>query len=284
MRHAVDSEFGGLLTCIEDNGRLQSTVKYLWSQTRGLWTFSALYRRIENRPEWLKVAHGLFDFCRRAGMDENECCRFRTARDGSPIDGPLSIVTDCFAIYGMVEYARATGNFEALDIAGRTYRSVDRRLRSGKPFGTAPYPLPVGMKAHRYSMQCSLMFHELGSPLGLPDILESAADHSRQVMEHFVRPEHRALVEYVNLDGSFSDSPPGRTMVPDHGIESLWFQLQFNRESGRKHTNGCILEAMAWCIDRARDEEFGGLLLGLDIFGRTPTFWQGLVEWVQMQN
>ena len=273
-RHAVDLEHGGLLTCIADDGRLQSTDKYMWSQTRGLWTFSALYRRIEKRSEWLEVAHGLFNFCRRVGVDNDDCWRFRTTRDGIPIDGPLSIVTDCFAIYGMIEYARATGRSEALDLAERTYRSIERRLRSGKPFGTAPYPLPAGMKAHRYSMQCSLMFHELGTQLGREDILDSAADHSRQIMEHYLRPEHRALVEYVNLDGTFSDSPAGRAMVPGHGIESLWFQLQINRETGRNQNNPRVLEAMAWCIERGWDEEFGGLMLGLDIFGRNPPFWQ----------
>src|SRR5947207_11369485 len=89
MHHAIDEQCGGLMTCVDDDGRIQSTDKYIWSQARGLWTFSALYRRIENRSEWLDVAHGLFNFCRDFGRDEEGWWRFRTARDGQTTDGPL---------------------------------------------------------------------------------------------------------------------------------------------------------------------------------------------------
>jgi len=274
MRHGVDERHGGLLTCLDDAGGMVSTDKYMWSQTRALWTFSALYRRIEARAEWLAVAHGLFDFCRRFGMDENDCWRFRTTREGEPLDGLLSIVTDCFAIYGMVEYARITGSTEAVEIARRTFRSVHARLDSGRPFGTAPYPLPAGMKAHRYSMQCSLVFHELGTLAEDPEIRDAAWRHTRQILDHFVRPEHRAVVEYVNVDGTFSDTPPGRAMVPGHGIESMWFQLQIFRERGLTDEQGLVLRAMEWCLERGWDAEYGGLFLGLDIFGREPPFWK----------
>ena len=57
-RHAVDREQGGLFSCIDDAGKVQSTDKYMWSQCRGLWTFSALHRRMGRRPEWLEIARG----------------------------------------------------------------------------------------------------------------------------------------------------------------------------------------------------------------------------------
>jgi N-acylglucosamine 2-epimerase len=274
MRHAIDRTHGGLLTCLADDGRILSTDKYLWSQARALWTFSALYRRIERRPEWLEVARGLYDFCRRFGVGEDGCWRFRVSREGVPIDGPLAIVVDCFAIFGMVEFARATGEAEALEIARRAYVSIEDRLNSGKPFGTAPYPLPLGMKGHRYSMQCSLAFHELGSALGDAQILEASRRHTRQILDHYARPEHRALVEYVNLDGSFSDTPAGRTMVPGHGIESMWFQLQIFRESQRRDETSRVLGIMEDCLERAWDPLHGGLLLALDIFDRGEPFWK----------
>jgi N-acylglucosamine 2-epimerase len=274
MRHAVDEDFGGLLTCIGDDGRILSTDKFMWSQTRALWLFSALYRRIERRADWLAVARQLYEFCRRYGMDDDDCWRFRTSRQGEPIDGPLSIVTDCFAIYGLTEFARATGEAEPVALACRTFASVERRLNSGRPFGTAPYPLPTGMKAHRYSMQCSLMYHELATLTGDEAIRERSRCHSHQILHHFLRPEHRAIVEYTNCDGSFSDSPAGRTMVPGHGIEAMWFQLQIARETGDYSDLDRILAGMEWCCQRGWDPEYGGLFLGLDIFGREPPFWQ----------
>lgn len=272
--HAVDEKHGGLMTCIDDTGKIISTDKYMWSQTRALWVFSALYRRIEPRKEWLEIAHQLFRFCHDFGMDEEDCWRFRTSREGAPIDGPLSIVTDCFAIYGLVEYAKITGEKDATQMALRSFRSIEKRIRIGKPFGTAPYPLPDGMKGHRYAMQCSLMFHELGVFLENEEILGAALRYTHQILNEYVRPEHEALVEYVNRDGSFSDTPAGRAMVPGHGIESMWFQLQIFRERGLTERRDEILRVMKWCLQRGWDPLYGGLFLGLDIFGKEPPFWK----------
>jgi N-acylglucosamine 2-epimerase len=274
LRYAVDETHGGLLTCLEDDGRVVSTDKYLWSQTRALWTFSALYRRIEPRNEWIEVAHRLFAFCRRHGHDADYCWHFRTDREGRVREGPISIVTDCFAILGLVEYARVTGSTDATELARRTFESVRRRFASGRPFGTAPYPLPAGMRAHRYAMQCSLAYHELGCLLGSEEVLAAAWGETRAIMDVFVRPEHRALVEYVNSDGSFSDTPAGRTLVPGHGIESMWFQLEIFRVRGETGEVRRAAEVMEWCLERGWDEVHGGLFLGLDIMGREPVFWK----------
>ena len=46
-RYGVDWEHGGICTCISDQGEVLSTDKYMWSQLRAIWTFSALYNRIE---------------------------------------------------------------------------------------------------------------------------------------------------------------------------------------------------------------------------------------------
>ena len=39
-----------------------STDKYMWSQLRAIWTFAALYNRIEPRQEWLDVARHIYEF------------------------------------------------------------------------------------------------------------------------------------------------------------------------------------------------------------------------------
>src|SRR6185312_6877993 len=132
---------------------------------------------------WLEIARGLYDFCRRFGPDEEGAWRFRVARDGRPLEGATSIGTDCFAILGLVEFARATGETEPLELARRTFRLVNARVRSGAPFPTAPYVTPPGMKRHGTAMQCSLAFYELGSLLGDQEILEASAHFSRQVLD-----------------------------------------------------------------------------------------------------
>jgi N-acylglucosamine 2-epimerase len=132
-QHAVDREQGGLYTCIDDAGKLLSSEKYMWSQTRALWTFSALYGRIDRRPQWLEMARGQYDFCRHHGADRDGRWYFRVSREGKPLDGPISVATNHFAIMGLVEYARATGSQEPLELARLTFRKTNELIRSGQP-------------------------------------------------------------------------------------------------------------------------------------------------------
>jgi len=49
LKYALGSADGAIDNCLDDEGRKQSTDRFLWSQGRALWTFSALYRRVEAR-------------------------------------------------------------------------------------------------------------------------------------------------------------------------------------------------------------------------------------------
>ena len=274
LEHAVDRERGGLYTCIDDAGKILSTDKYMWSQTRALWTFSALFGRLEPRPGWLEVARGQYDFCRRFGPDADLRWNFRVSREGAPLEGPVSLATGHFAIMGLVEYARASKGQEPLDLARRTYEKVYALIRSGQPFDSAPYALPPGMKSHGIAMMSALAFYELGEILGDAGVLSAADYFCEQIVREFIRPEHKGLVEYVNLDGTFSDTPEGRTVVPGHGIESMWFLLDIYRRSGRRSNVPAVLRTLEWCLERGWDKEFGGLLLGADLLGKSPPYWK----------
>src|SRR5262245_34317285 len=54
LKHGIDWEHGGVLTCMAEDGSSITGDKFIWSQARSLWTFSALYNRIEKRPEFLR--------------------------------------------------------------------------------------------------------------------------------------------------------------------------------------------------------------------------------------
>ena len=124
LQHAVDWQHGGLLTCIADDGTVLSTDKYLWSQLRAIWTFSALYNRIEPRQEWLDVALHIYDFVRRHGRDDQGRWVFAVDQDGRVLQGADSIFADGFAIYGLTELARATGDASVAELALETYHNV----------------------------------------------------------------------------------------------------------------------------------------------------------------
>jgi len=124
LEHAIDWQHGGILTCISDEGEVLSSDKYMWSQLRAIWTFSALYNHIEARQEWLDVARHIFNFAKRYGRDEEGHWVFAVDEQGNVLQGATSIYADGFAIYGWTELARATANQEAIDLALETYENV----------------------------------------------------------------------------------------------------------------------------------------------------------------
>jgi len=274
LKHAIDRERGGIFSCIRDDGTIVSRDKYIWSQARGLWTFSALYNRIEPREEWLDVAHGLFRFLKQFGRDENGCWVFTTDEFGKVIQGEDSIVTDAFAIMGLTEYATATGNDEAKRIAQETYGSVCERLARPGTYKTAPYPTPPGMKAHRERMQFSLAFYFLGKVLGDEVIREHGMRLGREVLDHFVRWDRQVLLEYLDMDSQPQDSPAGRCMVPGHGIESCYFQILIFSDAGQLDQVQRACEPIRWCLEKGWDAKHGGLFLGIDVEGRQPAYWR----------
>jgi N-acylglucosamine 2-epimerase len=267
LRHAIDREHGGLLTCISDEGEILSTDKYMWSQLRAIWTFSALYNRIDPRPEWLDVAWRTYEFARRHGRDDEGRWVFATTRTGEVLQGANSIYADGFALYGLAELARATGDAGVIALARETYENVQRRLARPGSYGTAPLDVPASGKAHAISMIFSLVFYELGHTLDDPEIVEAGLWHARQVMDAFLRPEKRLLYEFVGLDDTLIDTPQGRSIVPGHAIESMWFMIHIFRGVGETARVQQAVEAIRWHLVFGWDEKYGGLYHARDAEG-----------------
>jgi N-acylglucosamine 2-epimerase len=131
LRYSVDWDNGGMWTCLADDGLILSRDKYIWSNARALWTFSALVNRIAGKYPalvssdlaeiWRRAAVNQYRFLKWCGRDEQGYWVFVVDETGNEVvEGEKSIVTDAFAIYGLVEYFRMTGGEDALAIARET--------------------------------------------------------------------------------------------------------------------------------------------------------------------
>ena len=92
---------------------------------RILWTFSAAYRLLK-KEEYLKTAtrakQYVIDYfydTQFGGIYWSVDC------EGKPIDTKKQIYALGFAIYGLSEYHRATGDAEALDFAIKLFESIE---------------------------------------------------------------------------------------------------------------------------------------------------------------
>lgn len=269
-RYGLDAEQGGVLSCVTEEGRRLSTDKYIWSQARWVWVCAALYNRIEQRPEFLTWARTAIDFLLRHGRDEQGRWVFSTTRDGQIIEGATSIYSDCFLIYGLSEYCRATKDTELLALARRIFASVRERIEAPDFAETAPYKLPPNRRNHGVPMILTEVASELAKTCRDVGIAAAADDYSSRVMGHFVRPARRCLLEF--LDREYREVPPpeGTFVMPGHAIESMWFVMHHARSRNDRKTIHDAVEVMRWHLEKGWDEEYGGIYLGIDAEEHPP--------------
>jgi N-acylglucosamine 2-epimerase len=270
LEGGIDRVYGGVLSCMSDDGQVLSGDKFIWSQARSVWTFSALYNRLEPRPEFLEAAANSVRFLLAHGRDDRGRWVYHTDREGRVLEGATSIYADCFAIYGLSEYYRATRDELALSVARQTFERVVRRIEEPDFNETMPYPMPREWKNHGVPMIMTEVAHELGQTLGDDKLEDLASQYADRIMRHFVRPERKVLLEFLTRDYQELPPPAGTFVMPGHAIESMWFVLHVARHRGDQDLIQRAVEVIRWHLEFAWDDEFGGLLLSRDIEGHEP--------------
>lgn len=274
MRHAVDPS-GPINNCIDDTGKVLSRDRFVWSQGRALWTFSALWNRVEQRREWLEVAHGLNRWLLRYGRNSEGLWVYRLNGDDQVVEGPKSIYVDGFALCGLVEYIRATRDSDAIRVATETWESVRDRLARPGSYPIAPFHLAPGLKALGVNMVFAWVFHELAKVLERPEISKAALGLATEVLRDFEDREHGMFREFVRIGGGVDDSnPETRVCVPGHVIETMWFLIalfeDYPEHADKIHTCCRVIQRH---LELAWDEPSGGLRLAMDATGREPIGW-----------
>lgn len=270
LRYGIDQKYGGVLSCMRDDGSIASGDKFSWSQARSVWTFSALYNRVERRPEFLAAADNSIRFLLDHGRDKDGKWVYRTDQQGRVIEGATSIYTDCFVVYGFSEYYRAVRDDRVLSIAQGAFERVRRRIDEPDFQETAPYPLPIGWKNHGIPMIMTETTNELALTTGDASLEPLVDDYVRRVMDHFVRPERRVLLEFLTTDYREVPPPAGTFVMPGHAIESMWFVMHVARRRGDQDLIRRAAEVVRWHLELGWDPEYGGIFLSRDLEGHEP--------------
>ena len=121
-----DEEHGGFFGRMDGGMQLHPEAeKGAILNARILWTFSAAYR-ILGKQEYLEAAKRAYDYFVGHFMDpEYGGVYWSVDYKGNPLDTKKQFYAIGFAIYGLSEYARATGDREALDYAIALFECVE---------------------------------------------------------------------------------------------------------------------------------------------------------------
>jgi N-acylglucosamine 2-epimerase len=284
-KHSPDWEHGGYFTCLDREGGVFDTDKFIWLQARQVWTFSMLYNRVEKNERWLRIAANGAGFLRRHGMDPDGNWYFALNRKGRPLLQPYNIFSDCFAAMAFSQYALASGDDAARDLALRTYQNILRRQNNPKGQYSKVVPGTRPLKSLAMPMILANLVVQLEWMLD-QDTREATIDTClHEVMGLFLDQERNLMFEHVAPDGSHVDCFDGRLIIPGHGIEAMWFIMDLARSRNDQRTIETAVDVVLSTLAFAWDKEHGGLFYFLDVEGRPPQQleWDQKLWWVHLE-
>jgi N-acylglucosamine 2-epimerase len=285
-RHSLDWEQGGYFTCLDRQGNAYDTDKFVWLQNRQVWLFSMLYNQLEKREDWLKIAANGANFLCQNGRDSEGNWYFALNRAGNPLVQPYNVFSDCFAAMAFSQYALASGEIWAKEIALQAYHNVLRRKGNPKGQYNKIYPGTRPLKALAVPMILANLTLEMAWLLPAEKLQEVLALTVAEVMGDFLDKERGLLYENVAPDGSHVDCFEGRLLNPGHGIEAMWFIMDIARRRNDEKTVEKAVEVVLNTLNFAWDSEYGGIYYFLDADGHPPQQleWDQKLWWVHLES
>ena len=287
LEKSVDEQYGGYFTCLERDGSVYDTDKFVWLQGRQVWMFAMLYNQFEKRQEWLDCAMQGAGFLKKYGHDGNYDFYFSLTREGKPLVHPYNIFSNTFACMAFAQLAKATGSAEYADIARKVFDRILERRDNPKGVWNKAVPGTRPMKDFALPMiicNMSLEVEDIIADSALID--KTIAECKKEVLEVFYRPELGCMVENCAPDGSLVDSFEGRKINPGHDLEALWFLMDIGVRQNDKALIEKAVSISHSVIERGWDKEYGGIFYFMDRKGH-PTQeleWDQKLWWVHIES
>ncbi len=287
LEKSQDKECGGYFTCLDRQGNVFDTDKFIWLQGREVWLFSMLYNRVEKRQEWLDAAIQGAEFLKKHGHDGNLNWYFSLDRQGNPLVEPYNIFSYTFATMAFGQLSIATGNKEYEEIAKKTFDIILSKQANPKGKWSKAHPGTRSLKNFALPMILCNLALEIEPLLDEAFIKQTMETCIHEVMEVFLRPELGGIVvENVNADGSLSDTFEGRHLNPGHAIEAMWFIMDLGERLKRPELIEKAVETTLKMIDYGWDKQYGGIYYFMDRKGCPPQQleWDQKLWWVHIET
>ena len=287
LEKSQDKEFGGYFSCLDRDGSVYDTDKFVWLQGREVWMFAMLYNSLDRKQAWLDAAVQGGEFLKKYGHDGNYDFYFSLTRDGRPLVQPYNIFSNTFACMAFAQLAKATGSEEYAEIARRTFRRILERRSNPKGQWLKAYPGTRPMKDFALPMIICNMALEVEDIINDPELIERTIDESvHEIVDVFWQPQLGVIMENLAPDGSMVDCFEGRKVNPGHDLEAMWFLMNIGIRRNDKALIEKAVEISLSVIEYGGDKQYGGTFYFL-AWKRHPTQeleWDQKLWWVHIES
>lgn len=286
LNNSQDTEFGGYFTCLNRDGSVFDTDKFIWMQGREVWMFSKLYNTVEKRQEWLDCAIQGAEFLKKYGHDGEFNWYFALDREGHPLVEPYNIFSYTFAVIAFGQLSLATGNQEYAEIAKKTFDIVLSKVDNPKGRWNKAAQGARALKTFDLPMILCNVALEIEHLLE-PSFLQTTIDTClHEVLEVFYRPELGLIVEALGKDGELVDCLDGRKMNPGHAIEACWFVMDLGKRLNRPELIEQAVQIALNEVEYGWDKEYEGIFYFMDRLGkpRHELEWDQKLWWVHCET
>ncbi|NAS11533.1 AGE family epimerase/isomerase [Poritiphilus flavus] len=283
--HSLDMDYGGYFSCLTPGGEVYDTDKFLWLQARQLWMFGKLYKEVESRKSWKKIALNGAEFLSKHGRDTEGNWYFSLDRKGNPLVQPYNIFSDCFAAMAFGKLYEIEPRAEFAEIARNTFDNILSRRQNPKGIYTKAFPGTRQLKNFALPMILCNLTLELEPVLGSEDILDFTDELVEMIMSQFLDEKSGLVLENIGPNGEFVNSFEGRLLNPGHAIEAMWFLMNIGLRKNDQDLIAKAEEVMYRQLEHGWDEKYGGLFYFMDIKGHPPQQleWDQKLWWVHME-
>lgn len=286
LNFSQDLTCGGYYSCLNRDGSVYDTDKFIWLQGREVWMFASLYNKVEKNPEWLECAIQGADFLDRYGHDGQYNWYFSLTREGKPLVAPYNIFSYTFAAMAFGQLSLATGNKHYEEVARATYAKILSRMDNPKAQWSKAMPGTRDLKNFALPMILCNLSLEIEFLLDSDTMKQTIDACVHEVMDVFYRPELGIVVENVTLDERLSDSFEGRSVNSGHAIEAMWFIMDLGTRLSRPDLVDRAVRIALNMVEYGWDKEFGGIFYFKDRLGYPPQQleWDQKLWWVHIET
>lgn len=260
LANGLDSEHGGVYTCLNRDGSLIDTTKSVWFQGRFGFVAAYAYNNVSKEPRWLAASKSCIDFIEAHCFDSDGHMYFEVAADGTPLRKRRYVFSECFAAIAMSEYSLASGDrsyaSKALELFNRTLRFLST------PGFLEPKYLPtVQSQGHSITMILINTASRIRATIAVPELDARIEKSLTSIEKYFLHPEFKAVLETVGPSGEFIDTCNGRIINPGHCIETSWFIFE---EAAHRNWDSHLVDLartiLDWSWSWGWDEQYGGII------------------------